>query len=142
LQCAQTNGCLDPVQLGGTCEDTPGTLTHFGGTLPDGLTCAGVFASGVGESETQICLETLGNIFSSLCAAGLQETPCLCGGTDTAACLAGSMTPTGPVYDDYACDFNTTSSTSIQVDFTNQNLGAGQANALVQCVAAFGCSCF
>jgi hypothetical protein len=148
--CAQTNGCLDPAQLGGTCEDTPGTVNPFTGTLPDSLMCtvaadggAPVLASAT-ETETNICLQTLGIVFTSKCAATFQETPCLCGATDNATCLAGSATPTGPAYDIYSCDFNTTSSTAIQSSMlTNQAFGAGQANALVQCLGSFGCTtCF
>jgi hypothetical protein len=143
LSCATDNGCLDPAQLGGSCEDTTGTSTKFTGALPDGTSCSTVLASS-SETETQVCLQTLSTIFTSQCAATFQETPCLCGSTDAATCLAGSATPTGPAYDIYSCDFNTTSSTQIQSSaFTNQAFGAGQANALVQCVAAFGCnSCF
>jgi hypothetical protein len=142
LSCAQANGCLDPAQLGGTCEDTLGTMTHFAGTLPDGRTCATVLSSGLGESEAQICLDTLGEIFSSQCAAGLQETPCFCGMTPVATCLAGTATPTGPVYDEYQCDFDSTNSLTLQTEFTVQTFGAGQANALVQCLGAFQCPCF
>jgi hypothetical protein len=142
FQCAQSNGCLDPTQLGGSCEDTPGTSTKLAGALPDGTTCSQVLASS-NETEAQVCLQTLGSIFTSKCVADLQETPCLCGATDPSACLSGSATPTGPLYDLYACDFDSASSTQIQASFTNQALGAGQANALIQCIAAFNCtSCF
>jgi hypothetical protein len=148
--CANTNGCLDPAQLGGTCETTTGTVNPFTGTLPDGRSCTAATDAGAAvltsatETETQVCIQTLNTIFTSKCAATLQETPCLCGATDSAMCLAGSATPTGPAYDLYSCDFNTTSSTQIQsADITNQVFGAGQANALVQCAAAFGCTtCF
>jgi hypothetical protein len=143
FSCAQANGCLDPAQLGGSCEDTTGTSPKLTGALPDGQTCNQVLVSPT-ETEAQICLQTLNGIFVSQCAASLQETSCLCGATDPTACLADTATPTGPLYDLYACDFNSTSSMQIQSSaFTNQALGAGQANALIQCVAAFGCnSCF
>jgi hypothetical protein len=86
---------------------------------------------------------TLGNVFSSKCAATFQETPCLCGATDPAACLSGSATPTGPLYDLYQCDFNTTSVSTITTKFIDQTTGSGQANAIVQCAASFACSsCF
>jgi hypothetical protein len=137
--CAQANGCLDPAQLGGTCEGTTGAATLFAGALPDGKTCSQVVPS---ATEADVCFQTLSGVFSSKCAATLQETPCLCGSTDVVTCLGGSATPTGAVYDVYACDFGTTSSTAIQSVFTAQNFGAGQANALIQCVASFGCSCF
>src|ERR1035438_7951434 len=141
LACATTNGCLDPAQLGGTCEGTPGTASLLAGALPDGTTCSAIFPST--PTEAQVCLETLGTIFSSKCAATLQETPCLCGSADAAGCLAGTTTPIGPGYDTYSCDFGSTSSTTIQSVFTDQTKGAGQANALVQCAAAFGCNtCF
>jgi hypothetical protein len=142
FQCAQDNGCLDPAQFGGSCEDVTGTSTKFSGTLPDGNTCSQVLAS-TPETETQVCLQALDAIFVSQCAGTLQETPCLCGATDPSACLAGTATPTGPLYDLYACDFNTTGSPGIQNEFTTPFFGAGQANALIQCVAAFGCTgCF
>jgi hypothetical protein len=143
LACAQVNGCLDPVQQGGSCEDTTGTHTHFGGTLPDGTTCASVFSQGVDETETQVCLDTLGTIFGSRCAASFAETPCLCGTTDPASCLFGTVTPNGPSYDQYVCDFDSTSVDTInKTDFTNQGFGAGQADALIQCINAFNCPCF
>jgi hypothetical protein len=129
-------------QQGGSCEDTKGIQPRFAGALPDGTTCATVFAQGGGETETQVCLETLGTIFGSKCASQFQETPCLCGSTDPAACLAGAATPTGPDYDQYICDFDSASIDDIQNDFTNQVFGAGQANAIVQCAAAFNCPCF
>jgi hypothetical protein len=142
LTCAAANGCLDPALLGGTCEGTTGTQPHFSGTLPDGTTCATAFSQGASETEAKVCLETLGTIFGSKCAAQLQETPCLCGTTDPASCLGGQVTPNGPEYDQVACDFNSVSIDTIQGNYTNQALGVGQANALVQCLAAFNCSCF
>jgi hypothetical protein len=139
----QSNGCLDVTQQGGSCEDTQGTVPHFAGTLGDGKVCSSVFVNGQTQSETQVCLQTLDMIFGSGCAATFQETPCLCGSTDAALCLAGTATPTGPLYDVYQCDFDTTSAATIQASqFTNQATGAGQANAIVQCAAAFGCQCF
>jgi len=126
LPCAQRNGCFDPAQLGGTCESTKGS----------GTTC------GTAATETAICLKTLDDIFSSRCAATMQLTPCLCGSTDPAACLSGAAAPAGPVYADYGCDFKSTSGMKIQGAFTDQLFGAGQANALVQCVAAYSCGCF
>jgi hypothetical protein len=142
--CATANGCFDPTLQGGTCELTTGTGTHFAGTLPDGTTCSQVF-SGFPATETNICLDTLDQIFLSKCAATLQETPCLCGTTPAAVCLGGQATPTGSAFDIYACDFDTTTSSAIQTIstyFTVPTFGAGQANSLVQCAAAYGCDCF
>jgi hypothetical protein len=141
LSCAQTNGCLDPAQQGGTCEIVAGNGTHFGSALPDGKTCAAVIGTEP-VSETSVCLLTLSQIFSSACAATLQETPCLCGSTDVNQCLAGTATPTGALYDEYACDFNSTSGATINANFTVQTFGSGMANGIVQCAASFGCSCF
>jgi hypothetical protein len=116
-------------------------LPHFPGTLADGTVCSSILSPQ--ETETQVCLQTLGAVFTSNCAATLQETPCVCGATDPAQCLTGTQPPTGPLYDLYQCDFDTTDISVIQASqFTNQATGAGQANALVQCAAAFGCSCF
>jgi hypothetical protein len=126
LPCAQRNGCFDPAQLGGTCEGTSGQAT----------------ACGTGVTETAICLKTLDDIFNSKCAATMQLTPCLCGSTDHAACLSGTADPSGPIDPDYTCDFKTTSVVKIVGSFTDQTLGAGQANALVQCLGAYNCGCF
>jgi hypothetical protein len=140
--CAQANGCLDPAQIGGTCEDTAGTLPHLGGTLPDGNTCTSVFSQGSTETEAQVCLDTLGAIFTSTCASMGTEQPCFCGSTPSATCLAGTAQPNGPSYDATACDFDSTVTSTIVNNFTNQTFGAGQANALVQCLNAFVCPCF
>lgn len=126
LPCAQRSGCLDPGQLGGTCEGTKGNATECGS----------------GVTETAICLKTLDDTFRSKCAADMQMTPCFCGSTDPAACLSGAAAPTGPILSDYTCDFKTTNAMKLQADFTDQRLGAGQANALVQCLGAFTCGCF
>jgi hypothetical protein len=143
--CVTTNGCFLPASQGGTCELTMGNATLFSGTLADGKTCSQVFSSLPSTSETNICLAVLDMVFTSKCASSLQETPCLCGATPTAMCLGGTATPTGPGYDDYVCDFNTNSVGTIQqigTDFTVPTFGAGQANGLVQCAAAYGCDCF
>jgi hypothetical protein len=92
-------------------------------------------------TETQVCLATLGLIFSSRCAQTLQLTPCLCGATDAERCLSGLSPATGPVLPIYQCELGT-SAPEIANNFTVQSFGAGQANALAQCVGAFGCNCF
>jgi hypothetical protein len=131
FQCASDNGCFDPAQQGGTCEGVTGTAP---------ASCA--TATGLpAPSESRVCLFTLKNIFSSQCAATLQETPCLCGTTDAAQCLAGTATPTGVLFPTYTCDLGANVST-IVTNFTIPTFGAGQANAIVQCAAAFGCNCF
>jgi len=141
-QCIKAAGCLDPSAGGATCETPPISLApHFTGTLPDGNNCSTVFQPST-ATETQICLDTLDRIFSSACAATLTATPCLCGTTDTASCLAGTATPKGALYDTYACDFNSTSSTSIQSAFQVMTTGAGVANAIILCAAMSGCDCF
>jgi hypothetical protein len=139
--CAQANGCLDPAQSGTSCETLTTNATLFSGALPDGKTCAQVFGSGT-VSESAICIDVLSSIFASSCAATLQLTPCLCGTTDVESCLvACSATPNGPLFDQYACDNGTTSGCAISTDFTIPN-GAGTANAVAECVAAFNCDCF
>jgi hypothetical protein len=147
LACGTTNGCFDPTMMGGTCEDLTGTATLLSGPLPDGKTCSDPAVLGsTSITEKQVCLVTLQTVFASKCAATFQLTPCLCGATDTAMCLAGTATPTGAAYDIYACDFQTTSSTAIQGKFMPvavETLGAAQGNAIIQCLGAFGCnSCF
>jgi hypothetical protein len=147
LQCVLANGCLDPALSGGACEDVPGTLPHFAGTLPDGRSCtassdAGSAVLSPSETETQICLQALGNIFSSQCAATLQLTPCFCGATDAAQCVSCAVTPVGPLFDLYACDINTTSCSVVQTDFTVPTFGVGMANAIAECAGAFNCNCF
>jgi hypothetical protein len=127
--CADRNGCLDPGRQGGTCEGTPGVAP---------VECGAVLGASSALTEALVCLATLNTIFTSKCA-GISETPCLCGATDPEACLGGGAPPTGPALPLYTCDFMTV---SVLSDFTNQDFGAGQANALVQCLAVFGCDCF
>jgi hypothetical protein len=117
---------MDPLQQGGTCEATPGNADECG----------------AGMTQTAVCLKTLDDLFQSKCAASLQMTPCLCGTTDPAACLAGTAPPTGAMMADYECGFRTRDANKIQQVFTNQTFGAGQANAMIQCVAAYNCQCF
>jgi hypothetical protein len=143
--CAWTDGCLDPMQQGSTCEllsagvpgnGEAGTIMHLEGPLPDGKMCGSI----LGANETTICLQTLATMFSTNCAVnseGPRLTQCLCGATTVNPCLAGQATPTGALYDIYACDFNSTSGANINSAFTMQNFGAGTANALVQCMAGF-----
>jgi hypothetical protein len=167
LWCTVMNGCLDPAQFGGTCE----VARSFGSGCDCGMGSQGADGgSGGGDASSvgggactfhvptnptdaikcysDICTRTLEDIFSTQCAASLQETPCLCGATDPAACLGGSAVPTGPLVPDYEIDFPVTpglktEGPSIQMYFTDQSYGAGQANELVQCSAAYGCTtCF
>jgi hypothetical protein len=142
LQCALQNNCLDPANGGGLCEDPSlaKAATVFGQALPDGKKCSGVVAPPA--TEKSICLQTLGQVFSSTCAATLQETPCLCGATDVNMCTAGTAPPTGALYDVYACDFNSTNGATIYANITVLTFGSGMANAIIQCAAAFSCECF
>ena len=139
--CATANGCFDPMQMGGTCEAVAGTLAHFATALPDSKSCSTVLGTEP-VAEAAICIQTLQTVFLSQCASTLQETPCMCGQTPTASCLSGTATPTGAAYDLYACDFDSTSTTTLQSDFTMPTFGAGMGNALIQCAAAYACDCF
>jgi hypothetical protein len=90
-------------------------------------------------------LATLDGIFKSGCAKSLNLTPCLCGGTDVNMCLAGTATPTGAVYDVYACDFGTTNGATINDIYNNFQVpafGSGQANAIAACGTSFACDCY
>jgi hypothetical protein len=126
LECAQQNGCLDPAQSGGACELASGPSK----------------GCGAGVTETAICLKTLSDIFRSKCAAVGQEVPCLCGTTNTSRCFEGTDPPNGPILPDYTCDFGTTDVPKILANFKVPTFGAGQANALVQCLAQSECKCF
>jgi hypothetical protein len=53
-----------------------------------------------------------------------------------------SVTPTGPLFDLYACDMNSASCSTVLTNFTVPIFGVGMANALVQCASAFDCNCF
>jgi len=130
--CALMNGCLDPAQNGGACEDTPGTAP---------AACGPVFGTTSPVTETKVCLATLKMIFSSHCSADLQQQPCFCGDTDRQMCLAGDAPPTGPGVDLYTCDLGAGGITSIVGDYGNQMRGAGQANELVNCLGFIGCEC-
>ena len=123
--CAVLNGCLDPT-LAGTCEDVAGDVAGCGGSA----------------SERQICLRTMSDVFSSGCAATLQQTPCVCGTVDPGLCLTGQVPPNGPVLPDYFCDFGSFDMNVLISDFTMPAFGVGMANNILQCVAAFGCDCF
>jgi len=130
--CITLNGCLDPAQQGGSCEDTVGNAP---------AACSTALGETSVVTETRVCLRTLKDVFTSQCAVTLQETPCLCGDTDAGMCLAGSAAPTGPLLPIYQCELGTTAP-EITANFTIQSFGAGQANALIQCAAAFTCNCF
>jgi hypothetical protein len=119
--------------MGGRCEDTTGMA-------PDA--CTSLTGTSSTPTETQVCLKTLKDIFSTNCAQTSQLTPCLCGSTAADTCLAGTETPNGPLYPIYTCDFGSSSVGTIQTAFTDQSFGAGQANALIQCLAAYECDCF
>jgi hypothetical protein len=122
LLCAQMNGCLDPVQSGGTCEMLTGNA-----------------ASG-GLTRAALCRKTLSDIVRSRCDATLVLTKCLCGMTQTEACLTGLDTPSGVAYQDYASELGTDVN-AIQADMYTQTFGVGQANSIVDCVGEFGCGC-
>jgi len=122
---------LDPAQIGGACEGVSGAQAA----------CQTLIGGTAAPTETQLCLRTLSDIFSSGCASDGQETPCLCGMVDPVACQNGSATPLGPAFPVYQCDLGPAIS-SIVSNFTNPAFGAGMANTIVQCVAAFGCTCF
>jgi hypothetical protein len=86
----------------------------------------------------------MSTVISSLCGASTQLTPCLCGGTDPAKCLAGTLPPTGAAFDLYACDFNTANGSTINAitsNFVDPILGAGAANGVLGCAGSFGCHC-
>jgi hypothetical protein len=154
--CIIDNSCLDPASQGASCETLAGEDAgwgHFNEALPDGKMCNDpTLGAGAGVSETAICLRTLARIFSSRCAQAQSattqngETACLCGTVDPTACtVTGTETPNGPVYDEYACDFNNTNGSAINTLITSTSFGAGVANQIIQCAAAFatdpGCGC-
>jgi hypothetical protein len=123
---------LDPLQIGGVCEGVTGNAS---------ATCQSLVGTSAVPTETQVCLKTLDTIFSSGCAADGQETPCLCGNTDPVACQNGSVSPAGAAFPVYSCDLGPGIS-SVVSNFTAPTFGAGMADTIVQCVAAFGCTCF
>jgi hypothetical protein len=126
LACAKRNGCLDPAQQGGSCDDVAGNAP----------------GCGAGVTERDICYKTLADVFTSKCAETLQETPCLCGDTDVVQCLEGNVIPNGPILEDYACDLRTRDVTVIYRDFREPIYGIGRANSLIQCLGGYGCGCF
>jgi hypothetical protein len=138
------NGCFDPAQMGATCELVTGQQTHLSTALPDGTMCSGTAPAVLSPpaTETAVCLQTIDMMFKSKCAATFQEAPCLCGATSFTVCVSGTVTPTGPLYDLYACDFNSANPATINFDFTLTSHGAGVGNFLIQCAAAFSCDCF
>jgi hypothetical protein len=140
--CAARNGCLDPSLQGGVCELTEGQVpVAVGGILDGGSSPLDPAPPNAGYTAN--CLRTLHDLFASGCANSLSLTPCLCGDDPAAAgpCLEGLVPPAGPMVPDYANSFHTASGKKIQENFTVQTFGAGQANALVQCLVAFNCLC-
>jgi hypothetical protein len=129
-QCSVDVGCFDPAFGGAACETPTGAAANCGGV-------SGIPAS---PSETTVCLATLKGFFSSHCAAGMSEVPCLCGATPADVCQLGTATPAGPLYPIYQCDLGTAIGT-ILANFTSPTLGAGVANGIIQCAQAFGCAC-
>jgi hypothetical protein len=133
LPCAVANGCLDPDQLGGACENTPGVAPAM---------CEAVLGTTSPVTETKVCLATLKMMFRSQCAANISQLPCFCGLTDRAMCLDGSGAPTGPGVAVYDCDLGSTGIAMLIDDYWNQARGAGQANAIADCLGTLGCDCF
>jgi hypothetical protein len=127
LACANENGCLDPMQLGGTCEMVAGQA-HSGGL-----------------SETAMCLKVLKKIITSKCTITVNPTthnietfltPCVCGTADNSQCMAGTVVPNGPIYEECIDDFGD-NTPAIFANFVNQMFGVGMAGAAIQCVEAF-----
>jgi hypothetical protein len=140
--CVAANGCLDPTQNGTTCEVIPPPPIDpiLLGVLPDGKMCSSVLGSATTHAE--ICLEVLDVVFTSKCGTGSVLLPCLCGQTPVQACESGTALPTGPLADFLACDFNTTSISTILQDSTVESFGAGAADSILQCAVQNGCDCF
>jgi hypothetical protein len=138
--CAVRNGCLDPIQQGGTCELTdglvPSALPNQPGSRPED-------PPPPNEGYTANCLQTLHDIFATHCADSLALTPCLCGKDPFAVepCLEGQAPPAGPLLSDYARSFGSKNAKKINEKFTMQTFGAGRANSIVQCLASFNCLC-
>jgi hypothetical protein len=140
--CAVTSGCLDPAAQGGVCELS-------GGSIPDGQGHGLAPLDPPGSpGYTADCLHALGDIFASHCAeSALGLTPCVCGNVDmggATACLQGITPPMGPLVADYLESFAPQAKNvvgEIEAHFTNQAYGAGQANAMIQCLAQFNCGC-
>jgi hypothetical protein len=131
LTCAEDNGCLDPAQQGGYCEQN---TDDAGGPL---------YAAMGGLTQVEMCRKTMDDIFSSGCAFPSGLNPCICGDAQAAQCLAGTAPPNGAAYQDYVDDFNTTVISTIFQDLLVQHpYGAGLANALVACLNQSACNCF
>lgn len=138
-QCVVDSGCFDPAFGGGSCESVAGTQSHFSGVLPDGKTCSAVFQTNP-PTESQVCLQALQTMFNSHCAQSGSIVPCLCGTTDTTACLNGQVAPNGPLFDLHACDVGVPS--PIVPVPSAGFFGASMAEQIVLCASAFGCDCF
>jgi hypothetical protein len=134
LACVTENGCLDPAQLGGTCEGVAGIASSG---------CNPVFGVTSGSiTEAQVCRGTLNAIFASGCGQVGQLTPCLCGTTTIPTCESGSASPTGPIFPEYVCDFGTTDVLTILLELALPTFGAGMADSIVECAQQNGCGCF
>jgi hypothetical protein len=135
--CAVRNGCLDPELQGGVCELS-------GGLIPgQGSASAPLDPAPPNAGFTANCLQTLWDTFSTKCARSLSLTPCLCGDDPgaVAPCLEGKTPPAGPVVPDYVSSFGVKRGSEINNAFTLPAYGAGMANGIVHCLAAFDCRC-
>jgi hypothetical protein len=136
LWCMTQNGCFDPTQANGTCEDQ----ALFMGLDPT--------PSQYGNTYQALCVNTLGAIVSSGCPTAGQELSCICTSVaDAGPCESGQDTPTGPLVPYYLAAFPCPQSVDEATCFipkvSDQTYAAGEADVLIQCAAAFACaSCF
>jgi len=131
--CTFSNGCVDPLQQGTTCENVAGVAP---------AACQAVLGASSAVSEAQVCLQTLSAIFASRCGESLQLLPCICGPVPQAACLTGEQPAQGALMPEYTCDFGTSDAATIVSEVNVPTFGAGAATALAVCSAGAGCDCF
>jgi hypothetical protein len=123
LDCANQARCLDPNLL---CE-------HLG----DQITLAGPDA---GQSRQRICYATLSCLFDSQCYfVGSGIDGCFCGNESKATCVDAGP-PQSPCLDLEEIGLETTDPGMADQVLTYTTLGAGTANALVQCIVNAGCT--
>jgi hypothetical protein len=124
LDCAQRGRCLDPNLL---CEHLVGQVTVAG---PD-----------AGQSRQDVCYATLSCIFNSQCyfTSGTIDG-CFCGSLDDATCIDAGPSAQTPCLGLEQVGLETKDPSAALQTLTYTTLGAGTANALVQCLLNYSCT--
>lgn len=131
---AERDAACVACAVGGGCGATTVTCEGFGGQVA----AAGPSA---GQTRQSLCLDTLSCLFTSKCYLdGSNEDACVCGSAQNDTC-----TMSGPAADATCASIElagletASPGTALQTE-SNTNLGAGRANAFIQCLENANCT--